>query len=124
MLWNVFSKVPQASQRLVRDSVLIARNIMRPSRHPEYLILSRIIDQQSVSSCFFEHPCEWNLRQTGFSFRVTAAHVAMDTREPDLLEIFRSPGLCQIGNPELSTEKRASFVDRDGMTSHFDIHVV
>jgi hypothetical protein len=58
-------------------------------------------------------------------FRVAAADVAVDAGKPNLLQVFWTAVSCwRIGLPQISAEKRPTFIDRSGMTSDRDVGVV
>jgi hypothetical protein len=58
--------------------------------------------------------------------RVAAADVAVDPREPDLLQVLRAPGAARVVGqpPEVGAEEGAPLVDRDRVAADLDIRVV
>ena len=60
--------------------------------------------------CFlglYQHPLEGNLREASFAFRITASHVGVKARKPNLANVL----IGERGTPEVRLKATAVFVN-------------
>src|ERR1700731_2264500 len=92
---------------------------------------SGLVGQKAAGMAFGEHPHPCNLRQTALRFQIFPANVAVDSGEPDLLQVLRSHGRRRCGRcrwcrmpPQILPEKGALLIDRDRLPAILDVRVV
>src|SRR5262249_52891029 len=112
---------PDGGERLVHVRFGVGRNVsaVRASQHHVHL---GYVGQQAGSRRLSQHPFERDFRQAALRLWITATDIAMDAREPNLLNVSWSPGCGRT--PEIWSEERSSFVDRDRMTANLNIRIV
>ena len=110
-LRHYLRQTPQGAQGFVHFGVRVGFRIARRSP-PHDFVYPRPIDNQSGGNCFTDHPFEGELRKTALRLWITAANVAVYTREPDLLDVLRAAiWRRRVGSPQVCSEKRSPLVD-------------
>src|SRR5262249_21267730 len=84
-LWDELGAPPGGSERRVQSRLGIGWNVsaVRASQHPVHL---GWVGQQAGRSRLSQHPFKRDFRQAALCFWITAADVAVNAREPNLLK--------------------------------------
>src|ERR1700733_3183018 len=119
-------QIPSPVERLVRWAVRIWSSVFAIIRLSQNFILANWINEQFMCLGLFEHPFERNLREPALGLTIASTDVAVHTRKPHLLQIFRSmrAGGIRAWTPQIVAEECTMLINRNGVPSELDVRIV
>ena len=118
-----FGEPPKSRQRLVHHRIGVGGGV--GAGFSEHEVHSTGTDKKARVDCLVEHPLQGDLGEAALGFRIAAAHIAVNARKPDLLEVAGTAlRRAILRHPEICPEEGASFVDGDGMAANLDVGIV
>src|ERR1700674_2709809 len=119
-------QIPGPLERFVREPVTIRASVFTAICLSQHFILANWIHKQFMCFGLYEHPFECDLCQRALGLTIASTDVAVHTRKPHLLQVFRSVRArgVRARAPQIIAEKCTMLINRNCVPGELNVRIV